>query len=227
MNIASLANSSKQFAIARLKGQSKWFFSQDLLLISLLVICLGLGGVFWNFYLFEGEKEAFESELSSLEMTLKRIETDNENKKLFEKDLFSSDPRYLQYAIESHLPFNNEYLLFEDILSFSAFKGFKALKKRLDLLGDGKNQFRMSLVQKGIVAPLHESILSMKGPVGINTSDMKLILARVEGRQIEEHLPLDGRPQLYFKKFHLDRSHDRDSREEYQVYFEVLKRDRN
>lgn len=225
-SIKSLFKSPEKGMLKTLLPKQSMYFSQDVLTGLVLIVLLLSTFVGWKIYQHIEEAQIVQSELEEFAFKIGSICEDNLNRKVLNRQLIQSDPRYIHHAIEMYLPFSSEVELYEDILSFSAFKGFKPLRRKLKKLQQGKGNLKLSPVYREEVKPFDESIYALKSSTFVNESDIKSLLARVEGRRIEQWIPLRGRPDLYFKKFTIEKNQEGKSREEYNLFFEILKRDR-
>jgi len=113
----------------------------------------------------------------------------------------------------------------QKIVNNKNFPEDDAIKKRLDfLIGTGNNM----VFSEGIVQsyPLfQETTETLVHPVEVNISDLKKILAKIEGVDIGPYTPGPNRPQLIIIDFKLDKKSVSEKNEVYVLNLKLLKRE--
>lgn len=204
----------------------RYLFSKDALAIFFFISLLSFSYCLFSLYKFNTSKKQIKGQLESIYANIKNIACDNATKEEYGQILKGADSRYLFHSIESRHPFLRESELLEEVLSFSAFKTNKAIQNRLNELRKSDQQFILVKKNSKNLFPVCEVLYALKAPLYVNTSDVKGLLSRIEGVNIEEEKPLRGRPDLFFKRFELKKGQDKEGQEQYELFFEILSREK-
>lgn len=99
------------------------------------------------------------------------------------------------------------------------------LKKRYEqLVGSGNSMsFSEGVVQSSTV--FQEVVESLIHPVEVDVSNLKEVLAKVEGVEIGSYAPGPNRPQLIITDFKIDKKNTIDKNEVFQLNLKLLKRE--
>ncbi|MDN3509621.1 MAG: hypothetical protein P0S93_06410 [Candidatus Neptunochlamydia sp.] len=133
------------------------------------------------------------------------------------------DHYYIDHVLESMTLLKPEVEALKLIYSHPAFQTCANVKNRLERLTRGGNLITFAEGNREVKNGIEEVELSQSRPVEINTNDLKMILAAVEGVTIGKEFPSKGRPHLIVKGFHLNKKKLAE-RETYLLEMQLIKR---
>lgn len=136
-----------------------------------------------------------------------------------------ADHFYIDKNLETLSFLEHEVESLHKITGNKNFPEDENVKKRLDFLtGDGNSMaFTEGVVQTG---PFFQEVTeTLVHPVEVNVSDLKQILARIEGVDIGSYVSGPHRPQLIILDFKLDKKKIAEKNEVYQLNLKLLKRE--
>lgn len=136
-----------------------------------------------------------------------------------------TDHFYIDKEIESIPLLQSEIDNLQKIVNNPHFTEDDGIKKRLEFLtGTGNNLvFSEGVVQS---TPVFQEVTeTLVHPVEVNTQDLKNILAKVEGKNIDSFIPGPGRPQLIILDFKIEKKSITDKNEVYLLNLKLLKRE--
>lgn len=135
------------------------------------------------------------------------------------------DHFYIDKYLETLVFLEPEIEMLQKVASDKNFADDERIKKRLELLTSSSNSLVFS---EGVVQsyPLfQETIESQVHPVEINTTDLKKILSRIEGRSEEDPEINSHCPQLLITECKLDKKKISDKNEVFVLNLKLLKRE--
>lgn len=133
------------------------------------------------------------------------------------------DYYYIDHVLESMVFLKPEVEALKLVYSHPAFQICENIKNRLEKLTRGENRMIFAEGNREVKNGIEEVELSQSRPIEINTNDLKMILAAVEGVKIGKEFPPKGRPQLIVKGFHLNKKKLAE-RETYLLEMQLIKR---
>lgn len=136
-----------------------------------------------------------------------------------------ADHFYIDKHLETLIFLEPEIEALQKISSNKNYADDEYIKKRLDFLSGNTNSLAFS---EGVVQsyPLfQETTETLTHPVEVNVSDIKRILARVEGVEFDGIPPPEHRPQLIILDFKLDKKTLSEKNEVYLLNLKLLKRE--
>lgn len=136
-----------------------------------------------------------------------------------------ADHFYVDKQLETIMLLEPELKVLQNISKDKNFADDERIKKRIEYLSTSANtlNFTEGVVQK--FPFFQETTETMIHPVEVNPSDIKKILARVEGIEIGDYKPSPNRPQLIITEFQIDKKRVPDQNEVYQLNMKLLKRE--
>lgn len=168
--------------------------------------------------------------LQELEGTVDRLAIRMERFRQSQKDRYAFmnryedvDHYYIDHVLESMTLLKPEVEALKLVYSHPAFQTCENVKNRLERLTRGGNRMIFAEGNREVKNGIEEVELSQSRPIEINTNDLKMILAAVEGVTIGKELPPKGRPQLIVKGFHLNKKKLAE-RETYLLEMQLIKR---
>lgn len=177
----------------------------------------------------------FISELNTLEDLSNSISQVRQNAYLREKKQAINNAVRNHYKDADHfyIDKNLETMTFlepevESLKKISSNKNFpedENIKKRLDLLTGTGNSLMFA---EGVVLSnpiFQETTETLVHPVEVNVSDLKHILAKIEGVPMDGYTPGPNRPQLIIIDFKLDKKSASDKNEVFVLNMKLLKRE--
>lgn len=161
--------------------------------------------------------------IENLQLRMERIKTLQKDRNAFILQYGDVDPNYIENVLEPMQLLASEVDALELVYSHPAFQACDNVKKRLDTLTKGSNRLVFSEKNKKIENGIEEIEYTQMRPVEINVSDLKTILAAIEGIQIEQYQAPAGQPQFIVRNFHLNKKKLAE-RETYLLEMQLIKR---
>jgi hypothetical protein len=192
----------------------KQLFSKNTLASLVLLFLIAFSFLGFRLYEIRESRLELESELAEVEDKIVRIIKDDSYRKALASYLDQSDPNYLASHVESRHAFYKNAKFLKEI---QAVNGFRAVEDRILQLEKPENAFSLVKVSSAKISPFCENIYALKSPLVCAPSDIKAILAIVEGAVVEDYEPAKGRPDLCFKVFRMKKD---------QIYFEIIAKER-
>ncbi|MDJ0652259.1 MAG: hypothetical protein QNJ27_04575 [Simkaniaceae bacterium] len=134
------------------------------------------------------------------------------------------DHCYVDHVLESMTFLKAEVEALKLVYSHPAFQTCETIKNRLEKLTKGENRMIFAERNREVKNGIEEVELFQRHPIEINTNDVKMILAAVEGVTIGKEVPPKGRPQLTIKGFHLNKKNLAEG-ETYLLEMQLIKRE--
>lgn len=198
---------------------------QRVILYFMLLCLLPFLGVLVNFYSEKDKLDTLESQLEDVQfkaMTkLKRQSTNLKVRNHF-KD---ADHFYIDKHVETLSFLEPEIDALQKIVSHKNFPDDESIKKRLDHLTGPGNAL---VFTEGVVQTLpyfQETTETQTHPVEVDVQDIRKILARIEGVNMEKYKPGPHRPQLIITDFKLDKKKLNERSEVYILNMKLIKRE--
>lgn len=123
--------------------------------------------------------------------------------KTVKKKFQASDHFYIDKEIETFTPLTKEIEQIQEMLKQGFHQQEEALNKRLQFLTSGQNSLNFV---EGTIKPyttFQETIETLAHPVEVDVSDLKNILAKIEGSSVETDIP--SRPHLIITECKIER----------------------
>lgn len=136
-----------------------------------------------------------------------------------------ADHFYIDKYLETLTLLEPETEALQKIAGDQGFADDERIKKRIEFLSSQANALTFS---EGVVQsfPLfQETTETLIHPVEVNASDIKKILARIEGIEIGEFSPGPHRPQLLITDFKLDKKKITETNEVFLLNMKLIKRE--
>lgn len=198
---------------------------QRLLLYMLIVGLLPIILVVVNFFSEKQSLEDLENRLKHVqELSFVREKKQAANISL-RNHFRDADHFYIDKHLETLVFLETEIEALQKISSNKNYADDEYIKKRLEFLTGSSNSLAFS---EGIVQsyPLfQETTETLIHPVEVNISDIKKVLARIEGVEFEGIHPPEHRPQLIVLDFKLDKKSLTEKNEVYLLNLKLLKRE--
>jgi hypothetical protein len=136
-----------------------------------------------------------------------------------------ADRFYIDKYLETLSFLEPEIESLQKVINNKNFPEDEAVKRRLELLtGPGNTLiFSEGVVQK--YPFFQETTETLVHPVEVNISDIKKILARIEGTEINSFTPGPNRPQLLILEFKIDKKIISEKNEDFILNLKLLKRE--
>lgn len=135
-----------------------------------------------------------------------------------------ADHFYIDKQLETLIFLEPEIESLQKVVNHRNFTEDAAIKKRLELLTNSNSlSFSEGAVQS--TPGFQETIETLIHPVEVNINDLKHILAKVEGVEIEPYSQGQSRPQLIILDFKIDKKKISDSNEVLSLDMKLLKRE--
>ena len=146
-------------------------------------------------------------------------------------------PRFLQQFQHTNRLYCEQYLenlsflhteieQLKFLSSYQAFANCSMLKKRRDHLCGNGNRICFTSGSSNEAKGVKESEEKLMHPIEVDCHDLQRLLSLIEGISIGQYYPPDGRPQLIFKTFDLQKRKGSHGGENYAVNFELIKREK-
>lgn len=194
----------------------------------LYLICLGIAPLMFVFLLFTSQKR----ELEELENTIESIQHQaflKEKKQALNlavrQHFRDADHFYIDKYLETLVLLEPEVETLQKLSLDKNFGEDERVKKRLEFLTSSANALNFS---EGVVQdfPLfQETLETLTHPVEVNATDIKKILARIEGTKIKELDPGLRSPQLLITEFRFDKKKVSDDHEVFSLNLKLIKRE--
>lgn len=136
-----------------------------------------------------------------------------------------ADHFYIDKHLETLEFLEPEVESLQKVLKNKNFPDDENIKKRLDFLTGTQNKlvFTEGVVQS---TPLfQETTETLVHPIEVDVSDIKTLLAKIEGIEIGKESPSPNRPQLIILDFKIEKKHVTDKNEVFQLNLKLLKRE--
>ena len=167
--------------------------------------------------------EELEGCVDRLAIRLERVKQTQKDRNAFMNQYEEVDHYYIDHVLEPMAFLKPEVDALKLVYSHAAFQSCENVKNRLEKLTEGGNRLMFSEGNREVINGIEEVELSQTRPVEMNTSDLKAVLSGVEGVQIGNELPANGRPQLVIRRFRLNKKKLAE-RETYLLEMQLVKR---
>jgi hypothetical protein len=195
-----------------------------MILYMLLIGCLPLGFIWWNYRAEKTHLEHIERMISMV-----RIKQEKQNtKEIFNKATIRTyrgkDPQYLQTHVASIKLLQQELLALQKVSPHSFFIDEESLRKRISFLSGKENTISFTETPLKSSKQAHEYVLSFAHPVELDVRDLQTLLERIEGINPEKNSCLDSRPHLMILECSLQKKKS-SLCEAFVTQIKILKRD--
>lgn len=170
------------------------------------------------------QKEEFEEiqgRIDCLAIKMERFKEIQKDKNTFLKTYQFIDPYYVDHALESMRFLQPEMEALKLVMHTPPFETCTEMKQRFLTLE--KNTLMFSEGTRKASGKLEEVELTQKRPVELNIHDLKNLLSKIEGIEIDDEKVPEGRPQMIIKDFVLNKKKLAE-RETYQLEMQLIKR---
>jgi len=188
-----------------------------------ILLTLPLFFIYLHFSSLADHIERVEETLSMLEVEILTKEKKQAENKSVRALYRESDHFYIDKYLEPLPLLQNEVAAIESLFE-KPIPLSEPLKKRYDFLTNGQNEVRFIEGQVKSYPTFQETIETLSRPVEIDLGDLKKLLVLIEGASLEEKPP-EGRPHLLITDLKIEKKEGLNSREHFQLFLKLLKRE--
>ena len=142
----------------------------------------------------------------------------------FFREFGASDNDFLANYIETETLLSEDIRLLRKIQRVKEYENYEPIYERLSFLTGEKNTMAFELVDSHSADFYREKSWKLLSPVEMNCTDIKKILALIEGVKIDNYLPNPLRPQLVITTFDLSLKPQDNNNKVFSVDMEILQR---
>lgn len=192
------------------------------------ILAIGLLPFVFVFMMFISQKNQIEELGNSLEFFRDQVLIKEKKQALnlaVRQHFRDADHFYIDKYLETLVFLEPEIETLQKISNDKNFANDERIKKRLELLTSSSNSLMFS---EGVVQTypfFQETVETLTHPIEVNSTDIKKILARVEGISAGPFTPGPDRPQLIITDFKLDKKKVTDKSEVYLLNMKLIKRE--
>lgn len=136
-----------------------------------------------------------------------------------------ADHFYIDKHLETLSFLEAEIESLQKVTTNKSYPDDENIKKRLEFLTSSENDlvFTEGVVQSTPI--FQETTETLVHPVEVNVNDIRALLAKVEGTEIQDEIPGENRPQLIILDFKIEKKNLTDRNEVFLLNLKLLKRE--
>ena len=197
-----------RFSFSNKRRDLYWFQRPIFIAFVFILALFPLGAILSSYHSLVETLNRLGSDLECLQLQAHRRIVEEEEKRDFLESFENADHYYVEKHIEKIAFLTGEIYSLETIFAHPAFQKCAEIKERLDRIGGDHNKLRFSEIARHSKSRVEEIELRQMHPVEVEMSDLKKVLAYVEGVSIDEFEPFPHRPQFIIKSFDLSWQRD-------------------
>ncbi len=194
-------------------------------LVLLVIFLLPMLFLFQNYCKKASEINALKEEFAILKPKLTRALLNCNHTSEFLERYKNTNHFYLEKYLETMQFQTQKVQCIEHLLKIPEFTSAPSLLTQLDQCRHQNNSLRLKEVCNRVNKDIQETELKLMHPVSIGTEDLFAILSIIENKNIGDHQPEVGCPQLIFKSFDLKKTTTQDQQQIFKLDFELIKRE--